>query len=186
MNQVLFVRNNVVKGFGRGSKQLGCPTANVGGANKLDLSTGIYCGLVQLVIQNEAQLQEEPGFRQEYEAMLKKLPYTSPVEQMVCSFGYNPQFGNKERSLEVHILNDYKFNFYGAEIRVLICNKMREEEKYNSLDELKQAIANDINNARREVPKYKMYATKEEYFIPLLNNGTIRNGLDINANAETQ
>lgn len=165
MNQLLYVKNNVIKGFGRGSKQLGCPTANVGGANQIALQTGIYCGLVQLVIHNEAQIQEEDGFTQEYESMLKKLPYISPVKQMVCSFGYNPQFGNTERSLEVHILDEFKFNFYGAEIRALICNKMRDEEKYNSLDELKQAIANDIRNAKKEVVKYQMHANNNEYFL---------------------
>lgn len=176
MNRVLFVKNDVVKGFGRGSKQLGCPTANVGGANKIDLATGIYCGLAQLVINDQNHVQEEPGFRDEYDKMLKSLPYISPVRPMVCSFGYNPQFANKERSLEVHILDDYKFNFYGAEVRVLICNKMRDEEKYNSLDELKQAIANDINNARREVPKYQMHATNSDYFIvdPLTLNNNYR------------
>lgn len=55
---------------------------------------------------------------------------------MVCSFGYNPQYGNKEKSLEIHILDNFDFNFYGAELRVLICKKMKDEEKYNDLDEL--------------------------------------------------
>lgn len=176
MNQILYVRNIVVKGFGRGSKQLGCPTANVDGANHISLPTGIYCGLVQLVIQDESQIQEEEGFHGEHKEMLDKLPYISPVKPMVCSFGYNPQFGNKDRSLEVHILDDFKFNFYGAEIRALICNKLRDEEKYSSLEELKQAIANDIENAKREVPKHLVHATNKDYFLPDINanhtNGT--------------
>ena len=47
----LFIRGTVVKGFGRGSKELGCPTANFSEAvvDKLpkDLPNGIYFGLAQ-------------------------------------------------------------------------------------------------------------------------------------------
>lgn len=173
MNQVVYVKNTVVKGFGRGSKQLGCPTANVDGADSLSIPTGIYCGLVQLVIKDAAQIQEEPGNRESYEEILKKLPYTSSVNGMVCSFGYNPQFGNKEKSLEVHILDNFKFNFYGAELRVLICKRMRDEEKYNSLEELKLAIANDINNAKKEVCNFDKYASNKNYFLDIkrIQNG---------------
>ena len=47
----LFIRGEVVKGFGRGSKELGCPTANFSETvvDKLpkDLPNGIYYGLAQ-------------------------------------------------------------------------------------------------------------------------------------------
>ena len=125
-----------MRGFRRGSEGLGCPTANVDGANSVNLPTGIYCGLAQLVIKNPTQLQEEPGQQEAFEKVLKKIPFVSSVRGMVCSFGYNPQYGNKEKSLEIHILDNFDFNFYGAELRVLICKKMKDEEKYNDLDEL--------------------------------------------------
>lgn len=167
MIQLTYVKNTVVRGFGRGSKQLGCPTANVNEANNINLPTGIYCGLAQLVIREPSEIQGDPGSEDAYEEMLKNLPYVSSVHGMVCSFGYNPQFQNKEKSLEVHLLNNYPFNFYGAELRVLICKKMREEEKYNSLEELKQAIANDIKNATEQVTNFKQYARSSDYFINL-------------------
>lgn len=165
MNQLVYIRNNVIRGFGRGSRELGCPTANVDGANQLNIPTGIYCGLVQLVIRNKDAIQEEPSQPDAYKEIARKLPFISPVKGMVCSFGYNPQYGNKERSLEVHILDNFQFNFYGAELRVLICKKMRDEEKYDSLDELRQAIANDIKNATLEVSNYDQYVADEKYFI---------------------
>ena len=65
---------------------------------------------------------------------------------------------------KVHILDDLKFNFYGAESRVLICKKMRDEEKYNGIEELKEAIANDIRNARSQVPNFGGYVDNSEYF----------------------
>lgn len=179
MDQIVYVRNKVVKGFGRGSKELGCPTANVDGANSIDMQTGIYCGLVQLVIRSKKEIQEEPGCREIYEETVEKLPYISPVMGMVCSFGYNPQYGNKDRSLEVHILDNFKFNFYGAELRVLICKKLRDEEKYNTLDELKQAIANDIKSAKREVSNFDKYAINKEYFLDI-NGNQYQNGHSTN------
>lgn len=170
MNQLVYVKNTVVRGFGRGSKELGCPTANVEGANEVNLPTGIYCGLAQLVIRNKDEIQPEPGFEEAYQKVIENLPYISSVQGMVCSFGYNPQYGNKERSLEVHILENFQFNFYQAEVRVLICKRMRDEEKYNSLEELKQAIANDIRNAELEVPNYLKNASNRDYFIEVNNN----------------
>lgn len=165
MNQLVYVRNRVVRGFGRGSKQLGCPTANIDSISDLTISTGIYCGLVQLVIKNEAEVQMEPGNEKAYQEILEKLPFISPVLGMVCNFGYCPQFENKERSLEVHILDKFDFNFYGAELRVLICKKMRDEAKYNSIDELKEAISNDIRNASNEVSNFKEYQSDKQYFL---------------------
>lgn len=165
MNRLVYVKNVVIRGFGRGSKELGCPTANVDGIDHLTIPTGIYCGLVQLVIKTPDQVQEEPGNEDHFDKILNSLPYVSPVSGMVLSFGYNPQYGNKNKSLEVHILDNFKFNFYGAELRVLICKKLRDEEKYTSLDELKQAIANDIKNATAEVCNFKHLATDDQYFL---------------------
>lgn len=176
MNQLVYVRNTVVKGFGRGSKELGCPTANVDGANSLSIATGIYSGLVQLVIRKEDQVQEEPSQSEVYKKVIQKLPFISPVKGMVCSFGYNPQYGNKDRSLEVHILDNFQFNFYGAELRVLIGKKMRDEEKYSSIEELKQAIANDIKNAAMEVSNYEQYMSDKKYFLETISSSIVENG----------
>ena len=172
MNQLVYVKNTVVKGFGRGSKELGCPTANVDGANDLTIPTGIYCGLCQLVIRSPKQIQPEPGHEDVHSKILNQLPFVSDVFGMVCSFGYNPHYGNTERSLEVHVLDNFGFNFYGAELRVLICKKMRDEEKYNSLEELKEAIANDIKNAKNEMSNYIQHSSDTQYFVDKINNNS--------------
>lgn len=79
--------------------------------------------------------------------------------------------------MEVHLLENYNFNFYGAELRVLICKKMRDEEKYNSLEELKEAIANDIRNARNEVVNFEPYLDQKcDYFLDFNCNGMMTNG----------
>lgn len=171
LKEPLYIKDRVVKGFGRGSKELGCPTANVDNINHLTIPTGIYCGLAQLVINNSSQIQEEPGNNDAYTKTLQSLPFITPVIGMVCSFGYNPQYGNKDKTLEVHLLDRFEFNFYGSELRVLICKKMRDEEKYDSLDSLKAAIANDITLARRLTPSFSDLVNDPDKF--LINNNNI-------------
>ena len=165
MHSLVYVVDKVVRGFGRGSKTLGCPTANVDNISHLSMPTGIYCGLVQLVIKRADQIQAEPGYEKLAEKIKENLPYVSPVRGMVCSYGYNPQFGNQSKTLEVHVLDEMNFNFYGAEIRALICTKMRDEKKYNSMEELKEAMAIDIKQPGKEVTNYEHLAKVRDYFL---------------------
>lgn len=117
-----FVMGTVVKGFGRGSKDLGCPTANIAShvVERVSLSTGIYYGFAKL-----------------YDV----------VYMMSCSLGYNPQYENTRKSLEVHLLPDTLEDFYGAELSIVILGKLREELKFPSLEALKIAIQNDNQQA---------------------------------------
>jgi len=66
----------VVRGFGRGSKELGIPTANLSmeiiGHYISDLDTGIYFGLARL---------------------------NSEIYQCVISIGFNPFYDNKEKTV---------------------------------------------------------------------------------------
>lgn len=50
--------------------------------------------------------------------------------------------------LEVHIF-DFDQNIYGKCVKVIFRQKIREEKKFDGLDELKQAIARDIEEARQ-------------------------------------
>lgn len=164
MRFLSYVKSRVISGFGRGSRELGCPTANIADIDKLDIPTGIYCGLGQVIIRQQSEIQEQPGQHESYVEVVEQLPYDSGVIGWVGSHGFNPHYGNKEKSLEVHLLNNFKFDFYGAEIRVLICKKMRDEEKYDSLDELKKAIENDIQMAKSQVIEFSHLAEDVRYF----------------------
>ncbi|XP_070351653.1 riboflavin kinase isoform X3 [Equus asinus] len=76
-----FCRGEVVRGFGRGSKQLGIPTANfpeqVVDNLPADLSTGIYYGWASVG--------------------------SGDVHKMVVSIGWNPYYKNTKKSMG-HIL----------------------------------------------------------------------------------
>ena len=125
-----FISGTVVPGFGRGSKELGCPTANleshVVSSVIENLDTGVYYGYA--VILDDRQ---------------DGLPSKQEVYGMVSSLGFNPHFGNDKKSLEVHILHSFDRDFYGATVKVALIGKIRDEKKFASLQDLIQAIQDD-------------------------------------------
>ncbi len=66
----------------------------------------------------------------------------------IANLGMKPTVNGTRLSLEVHLL-DYAANLYGDILRVKFFHKLRDEKKFASFDELKQAIANDEANARK-------------------------------------
>lgn len=132
-----FVTGTVVKGFGRGSKDLGCPTANISSeiVDTISLSTGIYYGYAKL-----------------YDV----------IYMMSCSLGYNPQYNNERKSLEVHLLPDTLDDFYGAQLSIAIVGMLRDEKKFPSLKELKSAIKQDNDEAIRRLSSHEFDGVKEQ------------------------
>eukprot|EP01137_Pigoraptor_chileana_P026218 Opistho-2@96866 len=121
----LFLRGTVVKGFGRGSKELGIPTANlpeetVEAMSEL-ITTGIYFGFASV--------------------------NRTVVQKMVMSVGWNPFYNNQKRSAEVHILHKYDADFYGEELSIVALGYIRPEQNFTSLESLVEAIQNDIQVA---------------------------------------
>ncbi|KAJ2584499.1 riboflavin kinase [Coemansia sp. RSA 1836] len=134
----IFVSGAVVKGYGRGSKQLGIPTANLPEEAVqralADIAIGVYYGWAQVVDQNGG----------------------GPVLPMVMSLGWNPFFKNEKRSGEVHIIHKFSEDFYGKDLRIAIVGFIREEKNYESLDALVDDINMDIKVAQESL-KRKAY-----------------------------
>lgn len=136
-----FTKGPVVKGFGRGSKDLGIPTANFAQdvVNDLpdNLGTGVYFGLGQV----------ERG----------------QVYDMVMSIGWNPFYKNTKKSMETHLLHKFESDFYGKELRVVILGYLRPEQNFPGLDALIAAIDDDIKQARNrlEMPDLAVFRTNE-------------------------
>ncbi|KAL0118571.1 hypothetical protein PUN28_009321 [Cardiocondyla obscurior] len=103
-------RGSIVKGFGRGSKELGIPTANllesVISSLPKELNTGIYYGWASL---------------------------RGEVYKMVASIGWNPYYKNEKKSLEVHLIHTFPEDFYGEELKVIITGYIRPEKDFSSL-----------------------------------------------------
>ncbi|XP_064645887.1 riboflavin kinase-like [Lineus longissimus] len=137
-----FTEGEVVKGFGRGSKELGIPTANFP-ENVVEqlpesVSAGIYFGWACV----------DGG----------------DVYKMVMSIGWNPYYQNKKRSMETHIIHKFDEDFYGSSLKVCLLGYIRAERSFKSLDELIVAIKNDISEAESQLDKVECINYKEDCF----------------------
>lgn len=81
---------------------------------------------------------------------LKEGVYAVLVEERilgVANYGYRPTFDGRKKVLEVHIL-DFNENIRGKKVKVEFVKFLREEKKFNSLEELKKQIKQDIELTR--------------------------------------
>jgi len=119
----------VVKGDGRGKEHLRYPTANilVHDRHKCLPANGVY--VVRVRIANS-----------DY--------------QGVMNIGLRPTFGKTEISLEVHLF-DFDGDIYGKEITVEFLERVREEKKFDSPDDLISQIDRDVAFAKEYHKKYE-------------------------------
>ncbi len=65
----------------------------------------------------------------------------------VANIGFNPTFGNRTRSVEVHLL-DFAADLYGQRLEVAFVARVRGERKFAGIDALLEQIRADIAAAR--------------------------------------
>lgn len=109
----------VEHGHGRGA-QIGFPTANVAVRSMMLPKTGVYATWMT---------------RQ------------SHLWPSVTNIGVNPTFGNNTLSVESFLLDTHE-DLYGAEVTLHLVQRLRDERRFNSADELKARIAKDVELAR--------------------------------------
>jgi len=66
--------------------------------------------------------------------------------------GVRPTFGTGEETVETHLLN-YKGNLYGKDMRVEFVQKLRDEQRFSSSEELKTQIEKDIREVEAILTK---------------------------------
>ena len=117
--------STVIRGFGRGSTELGIPTANLNkddiGAEKFaDLSTGIYYGVASIGPE---------------------------VYKAAISIGYNPTYKNKEKTVEPHLIAKPDSEMRKASI----CGETQLEDFYGKTIKLSVVgfIRPEVSNAAR-------------------------------------
>lgn len=117
----------VVHGHHRG-RDLGFPTANLLPQDQVLPPVGVYA--VEILHEGEQYVG-------------------------VANLGHNPTFedptstaGSSQLSLEVHFL-DWDLDIYGATLEITFVERLRQERKFESTDQLKEQIAADILAARR-------------------------------------
>jgi riboflavin kinase/FMN adenylyltransferase len=67
--------------------------------------------------------------------------------QSMTNIGRRPTFGGSERAVEVYIL-DYHGELYGHKLRIDIIERLRREERFDTAEELKRQVAEDIKQGR--------------------------------------
>ncbi|CAI9637192.1 unnamed protein product [Alternaria burnsii] len=180
------LRGPVVKGFGRGSKELGIPTANIplsglsiGGHDELE--SGIYygwCTLDTSSIESSTTSSSVPSATDDTSVPSKssshavldleyssETPTPSTIYPTVLSIGYNPYYKNTQRSIEIHILHNFKQDFYGANLSLMILGFIRPEYDYVSKDALVEDIREDIRVAQRSLAREGYEAWKKDEWL---------------------
>ena len=77
--------------------------------------------------------------------------YNNKTYKGITSVGYNPTVNGQQLTIETYIL-DFDDTIYGQELKVYFIERIREEIKFNSLDELVEQIKKDENFAKdREI-----------------------------------
>jgi riboflavin kinase/FMN adenylyltransferase len=118
------VEGTVVRGDGRGGRELGIPTANLAVAGDLALpANGVYAG----------HLTEEPS--------------GAPLPAAI-SVGVNPQFHTTGRRVEAHVL-DFDGDLLGAQVSVSFEHRLRDEAAFPTVEDLVAQIHQDIRRTRR-------------------------------------
>lgn len=117
----------VIKGDQLG-RVLGFPTANlfIEESYKLIPSDGIYAVSIELKAE-EAKSKTAKG---------------------MAYIGHRPTINGMSRNIEVNIF-DFNEDIYGQSIRVNFLEHLREDKKFNSLEELKEQLTKDEKAARK-------------------------------------
>lgn len=118
------IEGTVIKGDGRG-RTIGFPTINLKSDFPLIPKRGVYISMVEI-----------DG---------KKF-------SAVTNIGYNPTFDGQGLTIETYIL-DFSQDLYGREIALYFLNRIRDEVKFSSVDELKGGIWKDVETAREYFKK---------------------------------
>jgi FAD synthase len=142
----------VVRGFGRGSKDLGIPTANLDCHTMQsstpfdDLPTGIYWGYAKI---GSSQNNNNSDAGEIYKSAI--------------SIGYNPTYGNTKKTVEPHFIaprhdprryasstgETLLHDFYDQTCRLSVVGYLRPELPFTGIDALVLAIKDDIQEAER-------------------------------------
>ena len=116
----MVVVEGVVIGGNRLGRRLGFPTANIDMSQYPEIENGVYCSKV--VVRGE-----------EYVAM--------------TNIGVRPSVDGTRRLLETHLFG-FKGLLYGLKLRVELYEKIRDEKRFSSVEELRKQIEQDSNKIK--------------------------------------
>jgi riboflavin kinase/FMN adenylyltransferase len=140
LGRPLEVTGTVIHGAGRG-RGLGIPTANVRPEAELLPRPGIYAGRAVLLGDQVNGLARDDD--------------DGAADAHVCalSIGTNPTFvtaagGSAALSIEAHLL-DFDGDLYDRRVRLEIVHRLRDEQRFDSIDALMARIHQDLAETRK-------------------------------------
>ena len=116
----MIIIEGVVIGGNRLGRKLGFPTANIAIDDSLAVENGVYCSKV--FVEGE-----------EYVAM--------------TNVGVRPSVDGSRRLLETHLFG-FDGLLYGLKLRVELYDKIRDEKRFGSVEELREQIEKDFNKIK--------------------------------------
>ncbi len=116
----MIVIEGVVIGGNQLGRKLGFPTANIAISDDLAVANGVYSSKV--FVEGK-----------EYVAM--------------TNVGIRPSVDGSKRLLETHLF-DFEGLLYGLTLRVELYDKIRDEKKFDSVEELREQIACDAESVK--------------------------------------
>ncbi|HNW70014.1 MAG TPA: bifunctional riboflavin kinase/FAD synthetase [Bacteroidales bacterium] len=124
LNYSYSISGKVVEGT-RTGKKLGFPTANMFVEERFKLipATGVYAVKVEI---------------------------DGKLHQGMCNIGFNPTFDERPFSIEAHIF-DFEKDIYGKNIRIYFMSFIRMEQKFASVQLLKEQLENDKKNCMEKI-----------------------------------
>ncbi len=111
----MYIIEGVVIGGNRLGRRLGFPTANIAIDDNLTIDNGVYCSKVY--VEGEKYLA-------------------------MTNVGVRPSVDGSKRLLETHLFG-FKGLLYGLKLRVELYEKIRDEKRFDSVEELRQQIEQD-------------------------------------------
>lgn len=105
----------VVEHGRRLGRELGFPTANLAVDEVLAAEDGVYASLVEV---------------------------GGVCYRAMSNLGRNPSVGGQPRHLETHLFG-FEGSLYGREVRVVLLRKVRDERRFDTVEELRAQIARD-------------------------------------------
>lgn len=83
----------------------------------------------------------------------------------VLNIGFNPTFGNEELAIEVHLL-DFKGEIYGETLQVYFVERLRNEVRFASPEELVRQIQQDVAQGTALLKPYLPGGAKSDLPLP--------------------
>lgn len=130
-------------------QQLGFPTANLDTTGLLLPPSGVYAAHVRRRTGVAPGTNQSPD-SEEKDNGVRRDACPAPPHRAVLNIGRRPTIQNPtpEPRVEVHLL-DFNGELYGQELEITFAARLRDEQKFASLDELKSQIARDVAEATR-------------------------------------